>query len=59
MYRPGAGQYFDGERVLTYKNLRDYDPATGRYIESDPVGLAAGVNTYGYTLPNPLWYSDS
>jgi RHS repeat-associated protein len=53
------GQYFDAESGLSYNYLRDYDPATGRYIESDPVGLAAGVNTYGYTLQNPLWYIDS
>jgi RHS repeat-associated protein len=52
------GQYFDAESGLHYNYLRNYDPSTGRYVESDPVGLAAGVNTYGYTLQNPLWYVD-
>ena len=39
----------------TYQNnQRDFDPATGRYIESDPAGLRAGVNTYAYVLNSPL-----
>jgi uncharacterized protein RhaS with RHS repeats len=37
---------------------RDFDPAIGRFIESDLVGLQAGVNTYGYAIQNPVWYSD-
>jgi uncharacterized protein RhaS with RHS repeats len=38
--------------------FRDYDPSTGRYIQSDPIGLAAGMNTYGYVRQNPLTYFD-
>ncbi|WP_179957599.1 RHS repeat-associated core domain-containing protein [Exilibacterium tricleocarpae] len=52
------GQYFDQETGLHYNYFRDYDPTIGRYIQSDPIGLAGGVNTYGYVLQNPLIYSD-
>ncbi len=34
------GQYYDREIGLHYNGLRDYDPTTGRYVESDPIGLA-------------------
>ncbi len=52
------GQYFDAETTLNYNWHRYYDPATGRYITSDPLGLAAGLNTYGYVAQNPLGYID-
>jgi RHS repeat-associated protein len=52
------GQYFDGETGLHYNYFRTYDPSTGRYLESDPIGLAAGLNTYGYALQNPMQYTD-
>jgi RHS repeat-associated protein len=52
------GQYLDEETGLHYNYFRDYDPATGRYLESDPIGLGGGLNTYGYAGANPLLYSD-
>lgn len=49
-----AGQYHDSEVNIFYNYFRDYDPITGRYIESDPIGLDDGLNTYGYVGGNPL-----
>jgi len=49
-----AGQYYDAEAGTVYNNYRYFDPSTGRYLQSDPLGLAGGVSTYGYTNANPL-----
>ena len=42
------------ELQLVYNYFRTYDPSTGRYMESDPIGLIGGLNTYGYVGANPL-----
>jgi len=52
------GQYFDQETGLHYNNLRNYDPTIGRYIETDPIGLNGGINTYLYANSNPLRFVD-
>jgi RHS repeat-associated protein len=48
------GQYHDSETGLHQNWHRDYNPTLGRYIESDPIGLKAGVSTFGYVRQNPL-----
>ncbi|WP_284208689.1 RHS repeat-associated core domain-containing protein, partial [Chitiniphilus shinanonensis] len=52
------GQYFDAETGRYYNYFRDYDPRIGRYIQSDPIGLVGGVNTYSYSNGNSITYSD-
>ena len=52
------GQYYDSESGLHYNYFRDYDPGIGRYIESDPIGLDGGMNTFGYSFQNPTRFSD-
>jgi RHS repeat-associated protein len=55
VYNPRfPGQVFDKETNNHYNYYRDYDPQTGGYIESDPVGLEGGITSYGYVSGNPL-----
>ncbi len=52
------GQQFDSVTGFHQNYFRDYDPSTGRYVESDPIGLDGGISTYGYANGSPMIYSD-
>lgn len=52
------GQYYDAETGLWNNGFRDFDSVSGRYVESDPLGLNGGVNTYAYVSDNPLLSTD-
>lgn len=53
------GQRYDSATGLNYNYFRDYEAATGRYAQSDPIGLAGGISTYGYAGGNPILWVDS
>ncbi|WP_420829750.1 RHS repeat domain-containing protein [Polyangium aurulentum] len=42
------GQYADEETGLSYNFHRYYDPATGRYLSADPIGLLGGPDLFAY-----------
>ncbi|MGX2951544.1 RHS repeat domain-containing protein [Ursidibacter sp. B-7004-1] len=52
-----AGQYFDEESGLAYNRLRYYDPESGNYISSDPIGLSGGERPFSY-VGNPMDFID-
>jgi RHS repeat-associated protein len=53
------GQIALGLGAINYNYFRDYDPQIGRYLESDPIGISGGANTYAYVRSNPLNLIDS
>ena len=52
------GQYADRKTNLAYNMARDYAAEIGRYVESDPIGITAGLNTYAYVTSKPLLFYD-
>ena len=52
------GQFYDAESSLFYNWNRYYNPATGRYISSDPIGLEGGINTFLYAAASPVMRID-
>jgi RHS repeat-associated protein len=52
------GQRFDAGSGFVYNYYRDYDPAVGRYLQSDPIGLNGGSSTYAYAFNNSNTFTD-
>jgi RHS repeat-associated protein len=55
------GTLLDGQRDgsgYVYQRNRYLDPSTGRFTQEDPIGLAGGLNLYGYTNSDPVNFSD-
>ncbi|SDU35258.1 RHS repeat-associated core domain-containing protein [Halopseudomonas salegens] len=52
------GQYEDEESGLHYNRHRYYDPALGRYVNQDPIGLLGGINVYDYSEGDPVLLFD-
>ncbi|MBB6367942.1 RHS repeat-associated protein [Xanthomonas sacchari] len=52
------GQRYDALSGLNQNYFRDYEPGTGRYVQSDPIGLGGGMSTYAYVGLNPAYSKD-
>lgn len=52
------GQTYSSESGLHYNYFREYEPATGRYTQSDPIGLQGGIDTYLYAVARPQTRTD-
>jgi len=68
LYDPAAGtspswfgsmiQSFSDASGKNYRRSRYYDPVTGRFTQEDPIGLAGGLNLYGYANGDPVNFAD-
>ena len=59
VHRGCSGCSYDcSSEAIVYNHFRYYDPTTGRYVQSDRIGLGDGTNTYLYAAANPLMYID-
>ncbi|MEZ5442498.1 MAG: RHS repeat-associated core domain-containing protein [Lysobacterales bacterium] len=52
------GQQYDAETGTHYNYFRDYEPGSGRYLQSDPIGLRGGLNVYAYSDLEPIFVTD-
>lgn len=57
-YGANAGYITDWETGLQLLGHRYYDPATGRFLNRDPIGMIGGINVYGYVSNSPLHLND-
>ena len=53
-----AGVRYDIEIGLYYNRARYYNPYTGRFLQTDPVGYKDGMNWYAYCHNNSINYTD-
>jgi RHS repeat-associated protein len=53
-----AGYRYDTETSLYHLRFRAYDPASGRFIQIDPIGYADSMNLYEYAGNNPVMFID-
>jgi RHS repeat-associated protein len=53
-----TGRFFDEETGFYYYRVRTYDPATGRFLQRDPLGYGPGPNPYTYADANPVNHTD-
>jgi RHS repeat-associated protein len=59
--RNWMGSLIEGGKDVSgqmYMRNRYYDPSTGKFTQEDPIGLAGGLNTYGFANGDPVSYSD-
>jgi RHS repeat-associated protein len=59
--RNWMGSLLEGQRDTggqMYMRNRYYDPATGQFTQTDPIGIAGGLNTYGFAAGDPVSYAD-